>query len=55
MRAGWPLVDEVSGDRGLGPLLALAPERVRGVAVPGSNPDIDTPDDLVRLEREPHA
>jgi CTP:molybdopterin cytidylyltransferase MocA len=55
LRAGWPLVDEASGDRGLGPLLAQHPERVRGVAVPGFNPDIDTPDDLARLEHEPHA
>jgi molybdenum cofactor cytidylyltransferase len=54
LRAGWPLVDEVSGDRGLGPVLALHPEGVRGVAVPGSNPDIDTPDDLARLEGESH-
>jgi molybdenum cofactor cytidylyltransferase len=47
--AGWPLVARVSGDRGLGPLLAADPARVVRVAVPGTNPDVDTPADLVAL------
>jgi molybdenum cofactor cytidylyltransferase len=45
----FELVDEASGDRGLGPLLASDPDLVHEVAVEGSNPDIDTPDDLRRL------
>lgn len=50
-RAAWALFDEVSGDRGLGPLLEARPELVREVRVVGDNPDVDTPDDLARLER----
>ena len=45
--AGFALLDEASGDRGLGPILAAHPERVQEVAVAGSNPDVDTPADLV--------
>ena len=47
--AGWPLVARLSGDRGLGPLLAADPGRVVRVPVPGANPDVDTPDDLAAL------
>jgi CTP:molybdopterin cytidylyltransferase MocA len=47
--AGWPLVSRLSGDRGLGPLLAADPARVVWVAVPGANPDVDTPADLAAL------
>jgi len=47
--AGWPLVARLSGDRGLGLLLAANPARVVWVAVPGANPDVDTPDDLAAL------
>jgi molybdenum cofactor cytidylyltransferase len=47
--AGWPLVARLSGDRGLGPLLAADPARVVWVAVPGANPDVDTPADLAAL------
>ena len=46
--AAFELVDEASGDRGLGPLLASDPELVLEVPVGGANPDIDTPDDLRR-------
>lgn len=49
-RAAWPLVGTLSGDTGLGPILAERPELVTTVAVAGQNPDIDTPDDLVRLD-----
>ena len=45
--AGFALLDEASGDRGLGPVLAAHPERVQEVPVTGSNPDVDTPADLV--------
>jgi len=47
--AGWPLVEGLTGDRGLGPLLAADPARVVRVAVPGANPDVDTPADLAVL------
>jgi len=47
--AGWPLVEGLTGDRGLGPLLAADPARVVWVAVPGANPDVDTPADLAAL------
>jgi molybdenum cofactor cytidylyltransferase len=46
-RAAFPLAAEMTGDRGLGPILAAHPELVREVIVPGSNPDVDTPADLV--------
>lgn len=49
MADAFELVDEASGDSGLGPVLASDPDLVIEVAVPGSNPDIDTPDDLARL------
>jgi len=47
-RAAFPLVGEATGDRGLGPVLAAHPEQVREIAVAGTNPDVDTADDLVR-------
>jgi molybdenum cofactor cytidylyltransferase len=49
MADAFELVDEASGDSGLGPVLASDPDLVIEVPVPGSNPDIDTPDDLARL------
>jgi molybdenum cofactor cytidylyltransferase len=48
-RSGWAAAAGLSGDRGLGPLLAAHPDLVAEVAVAGSNPDIDTPADLDRL------
>ncbi|MFL5769863.1 MAG: NTP transferase domain-containing protein [Chloroflexota bacterium] len=48
--AAYELVDEATGDRGLGPVLAANDDLVLEVPVPGGNPDIDTPDDLRRLE-----
>jgi molybdenum cofactor cytidylyltransferase len=48
-RSAWALVAGLSGDRGLGPLLAARRDEVTEVAVGGSNPDIDTHDDLERL------
>ncbi len=47
--AAGGLVSDASGDRGLGPLLDRSPELVREVPVPGSNPDVDHPDDLARM------
>ena len=53
-REAWPEATAMTGDRGLGPLLAAHPERVHAVDVGGSNPDVDTPADLERLAlREP--
>jgi molybdenum cofactor cytidylyltransferase len=48
-RSIWRLADELAGDRGFGPILATHTELVRFVAVPGSNPDIDTRADLERV------
>ena len=49
LRAAWPLVDGLAGDTGMGALIRARPELVREVPVPGSNPDVDTPDDLAAL------
>ena len=46
----FELVDDASGDQGLGPVLAANDDLVLEVPVPGSNPDVDTPEDLRRLE-----
>ncbi len=51
--AGWPLVARLTGDRGLGPLLAAAPGTVVRVPVRGANPDVDTPADLAHLASTP--
>jgi CTP:molybdopterin cytidylyltransferase MocA/SAM-dependent methyltransferase len=50
-RSAFPLVEEASGDHGLGPLLAEHPELVREIAirVEGGNPDVDTKADHVAL------
>jgi molybdenum cofactor cytidylyltransferase len=49
-RAIWRLADELAGDRGFGPVLAAHPELVAHVPVDGTNPDVDTVEDLRRLE-----
>lgn len=41
------LIEQASGDRGLGPLLDADPSLVRWIEVGGDNPDIDVPADLV--------
>jgi CTP:molybdopterin cytidylyltransferase MocA len=46
----WALAAAVDGDRGVGPLLAAAADRVVRVPVSGSNPDVDTRADLAALE-----
>ena len=48
-RAAWALVAGLSGDRGLGPMLTERADLVAEVGAPGSNPDIDTPEDLARV------
>jgi molybdenum cofactor cytidylyltransferase len=47
-RPAFPLVDEATGDRGLGPVLAAHPEAVQAIPISGDNPDVDTPADLAR-------
>ena len=48
-RVAWPLVAELSGDRGFGPLIHDRPELVATVELAGANPDIDTVADLVGI------
>ncbi len=49
-RSAWPLALETKGDRGLGPVLRDHPDVVKEIEMAGSNPDVDTPEDLARLE-----
>ena len=51
-RAAWRLADELVGDHGFGRLLADRPDLVQRVDVAGANPDVDTPADLARLNRQ---
>jgi molybdenum cofactor cytidylyltransferase len=44
------LAREADEDRGLGPILTARPELVTWVDVEGSNPDVDTPSDLLGLQ-----
>jgi CTP:molybdopterin cytidylyltransferase MocA len=43
------LIDQASGDRGLGPIIDANSELVRWLDVDGDNPDIDTAADLARV------
>jgi molybdenum cofactor cytidylyltransferase len=45
------LIEQLEGDRGLGPLLEAHPDLVRVLEQHGANPDIDRPSDLEALER----
>jgi len=47
----WPLAESLRGDQGFGAV--VAPERIRLVPVAGSNPDVDTPEELTRLSALP--
>ncbi|MGZ8480993.1 MAG: nucleotidyltransferase family protein [Candidatus Limnocylindria bacterium] len=53
-RDAFHLVDETSGDAGLGPILARHPHLVTHLDVTAHAPDVDTPADLARL-RGPSA
>lgn len=48
-RQAWPLATGLSGDHGMGRLLAADPTLALVVDVAGANPDVDTPDDLAAL------
>ncbi len=48
-REAFGLVNEATGDAGLGPVLTRHPELVTHVDVPAHAPDVDTPDDLEHL------
>lgn len=50
-RAYWPLAAQVAGDRGLDPVLRAAGHAWRLIDVDGANPDVDTLEDLERLDR----
>lgn len=49
LRPAWAWVDDLEGDRGLGPLVDETPDSVLTVPVPGSMPDLDTKGDLERI------
>jgi molybdenum cofactor cytidylyltransferase len=49
-RTAWSLAGEAKSDRGLGPVLRKHPDLVVEVDVEGSNPDIDTPEDLAAID-----
>jgi CTP:molybdopterin cytidylyltransferase MocA/SAM-dependent methyltransferase len=48
-RTAADAIAAASGDRGLGPILATQPDRVRWIDVPGANPDVDTGADLASV------
>jgi molybdenum cofactor cytidylyltransferase len=52
-RLAWPLALEARADRGLGPVARNHPGLLVEVDVEGSNPDVDSPDDLAALEASP--
>ncbi len=52
LRAGFPRVASITGDRGLGSVLAARPELVYRVPLQGSNPDVDTLEDLRALQAD---
>lgn len=49
LRDAWPMADALTGDAGMGGIIAQHPELTVEVDVPGSNPDVDTPADLAQL------
>ena len=51
LRPAWSWVDDLEGDRGLAPIMAQRPDALLEVPVPGTMPDVDTPEDLERLQR----
>jgi molybdenum cofactor cytidylyltransferase len=53
-RDAFRIAREAENDRGLGPILTARPELVSWVDVEGSNPDVDTPADLLALQPAGH-
>jgi len=51
----WHLGKEMQGESGFGPLLTRHAVNVRTIIVGGSNPDVDTQDDLKNLDGQPAA
>lgn len=49
-RDAFRIAREAENDRGLGPILIARPELVTWIDVEGSNPDVDTPADLLALQ-----
>jgi CTP:molybdopterin cytidylyltransferase MocA len=49
LREAWPILAELEGDRGLGPIIEANPELVVEVPVAGAMPDVDRPEDLDSL------
>ena len=49
-RTIWERTRELEGDSGFAPLLRKYPNLVTTVDVPGTNPDINTPSDLMLVE-----
>ncbi len=49
-REAWPLIAGLEGDAGLGVLLASGATGVTFIDVPGGNPGVDTPADLLSLK-----
>jgi molybdenum cofactor cytidylyltransferase len=54
-RSLWRLANEMRGESGFAPVLASHGIAVRSISVGGSNPDVDTPQDLAALEDTPTA
>jgi CTP:molybdopterin cytidylyltransferase MocA len=54
-RSLWHLAGELRGDSGFEPVLTARRINVRTIPVAGSNPDVDTPDDLKQLDHEARA
>lgn len=54
-RSLWRLASEMRGESGFAPVLASHRIAVRSISVGGSNPDVDTPEDLAGLEDAPAA
>jgi molybdenum cofactor cytidylyltransferase len=54
-RSLWHLAEEMKGEKGFGTVLARYRLNVHLISVAGSNPDVDTPDDLKLLDAEPRA
>jgi molybdenum cofactor cytidylyltransferase len=46
----WPMARTLTGDSGMRQLFNARPHLLRYVDVPGTNPDVDTPADLIDLE-----